>query len=357
MSADPSLRILHVIGSQHGGGAERFYVRLLEAMAAGGMEVAALHRPRCWVAENLDASIPRFPVAMRNVVDLPSIFAIRGAVSRWRPTIVQSWMGRATRLTRLPKRKGVVHLARLGGFYKLSGYRHADGWIANTRAIRDYLVESGFPRERVHYIPNFVTSPAPADPVEVATLRRQTGIPDGVPVILALGRLVPKKGFQDLLAAFARLRGPGREAALIVLGAGPLEEELRGMVVREGAVGRVFLPGWQDRLAPWFSMADLFVCPSRHEPLGNVILEAWSHRLPVISTATHGAGELISPGENGVVVPVEDPVALGRAIERLLSAPAERQELAAAGHGFLLEHFSPARVVGDYEQLYRRLIG
>ena len=75
----------------------------------------------------------------------------------------------------------------------------------------------------------------------------------------------------------------------------------------------------------------MFICPSRHEPLGNVILEAWAHGTPVVATASEGPRQLITPEEDGLLTPVDDPSALAAAIRRMFAAPDLRQRCAAQG--------------------------
>src|SRR5690625_3524083 len=108
-------------------------------------------------------------------------------------------MGRATRLTRLPPSSSAVHIARLGGYYKIRGYyEHAHAWVGNTKALCDYLVREGLPAARVFHIGNFVAEPATVSDDELATLRMQLGLPDDALVLMTLGRFIDIKGFDDL---------------------------------------------------------------------------------------------------------------------------------------------------------------
>jgi glycosyltransferase involved in cell wall biosynthesis len=350
------IKTLHVIGSKTLGGAESFYLRLINALHERGEPVMALVRRDGPVAPHVPSGIPLLQAPMRTVWDPLSRWQVSHRVRDAAPDIVQTYMGRATRLTHVGG-SGIVHVARLGGFYKLDGYRHADAWIGNTKAICDYLRENGFPGERVHYIPNFIEPPAAVSAEERAALRTRLGIPGDALITTGVGRLIAKKGFDDLLAAFARLPAAvqGRRVDLVVVGDGgeraPLEAQARTL----GIAQRVHWAGWQNRPGPYYALADVFVCPSRHEPLGNVILEAWSHGVPVLSTATHGALELITDGRDGVLVPCEQPAALATALERLLTDDAHRRDLGGMGERRVAAEFTPARVVDRYLALYARL--
>ncbi len=218
--------------------------------------------------------------------------AFRREIAAWQPNIVLTWMSRATRLC---PRGDFVHVARLGGYYDLKYYRRCDHLIGNTRAIVDYAVARGWPRDRIDYLPNFVPDlrvaalPGAAD----ATSRR-------VPVGLALGRLHPNKGFDLLLEALAMTR----EIGLRIAGEGPLRPALENLAVRLGIAERVRFLGWREDVPALLADADLLVCPSREEPLGNVVIEAWSAGVPVVATASDGPAGLIVDGESGLLVPL-----------------------------------------------------
>lgn len=350
------IKTLHVIGSKTPGGAETFYLRLVQALHARGEPVTALVRRDGPVAPLVPPGIPLLQAPMRTVWDPLSRWQVSRLVREVAPDIVQTYMGRATRLTRV-RGSGIVHVARLGGFYKLDGYRHADAWIGNTRAICDYLRANGFPPERVHYIPNFIDPPAPMPSGERAALRARLGIPDDALVVTGVGRLIAKKGFDDLLAAFARLPRTvhGRRLDLVIVGDGDARVALQAQADRLGIAERVHWAGWQNQPSPYYALADVFVCPSRHEPLGNVILEAWAHGVPVVATTTHGALELITDGRDGLLAPCAQPPALAARLEQLLRDESARREIATAGKRRVTDEFAPERVVDRYLALYDRL--
>jgi hypothetical protein len=107
-------------------------------------------------------------------------------------------MGRATRLTHIEQGAGQVHVARLGGYYKLDGYKHAHAWIDNTKGICDYLVQNGFPSEPIFHIYNFYEQD---DNLGVRLSREAWGIPPYAWLLMAPGRQVPVKGYTYLLDA------------------------------------------------------------------------------------------------------------------------------------------------------------
>jgi len=349
------MRTLHVIGSKRPGGAEGFFVRLVQAMRADGQDALVIAPPRSAVAEALAAEVPRTEVRMRGHWDPLARLQIRRVIAESGPEVVMTYLGRATRLVRLPAGRRPVHVARLGGYYNPRQYRHAHAWVGNTRGICDYLVKNGFDPARVFHIPNFVDPPAPVAAQEAAAVRAELALPPDARVLLALGRLHMVKGFDVLLRAFAAL--PARDrGVLVILGEGAERESLQALARSLGVEGSVRLPGWRSELAPYFALADVLVCPSRAEPFGNVLLDAWNHGVPLVATRTAGALELIEDGKDGWLVAVEDPWDLRRVLEEVFkAADAERAARIAAGRAKLAACYSRRSVVAAYGSLFARL--
>lgn len=335
-------------GAAHGG-AEAFFTRLVIALGRAGLEQLVAVRPHPERLKALIAAgITPVPLAFGGFFDPATPLSLYGLIRRHRPQLALTWMSRATGAmpSRWLRPAGTLHLARLGGYYDLKYYRRCDHLIANTRDIAAYLLQGGWPGERVHYLPNFVSADR-LPPLERGAL----GTPPAAPVILALGRLHPNKGFDVALAALALLP----DAHLWLAGEGPLREELEGQARALGIAGRVHLLGWRDDVAALMAAADLLICPSRHEPLGNVVIEAWALGLPVVAATAAGPAALIRDGENGLLVPVGDAPALAAACAGLLDDGDLRRRLAAGGEAAYRSEFTEAAVVKRYLDLFREL--
>jgi len=349
---------LQIIGSKQFGGAENFFIRMHNAIQdRSDLTSIAVTSPDSELVSALRPSVSTIP--MRSVFDPFSYFGLKRLIRNTQPDIVQTWMGRATRLVKLPPSKGPVHVARLGGFYNPKQYQHAHALVGNTLSICDYLVREGVPSERVSFISNFVSIPAPTPEAELQVLRQKLGLSQDDLVVFALGRLHENKGFDTLIKAFSDLPAEvnGRSLHLLIAGDGPLADEITQQVAESSAASRIQLLGWQRDTTPYFHLADLFVCPSRHEPLGNVILEAWAHGLPVVSTRTHGALELVEPDVSGFLVEIDDAKAMGVAMEQALTASeADLHAVSAAGVRVLSERFSETVILSAYHNLYEQLL-
>jgi len=323
-------------GARHGG-AEAFFERLVVALHRAGLEQRPVIRREPSRADRLRAAgLDPIELPFGGLLDLTSRRALARAATDFRPDVMLAWMNRAARFAS-PGRH--VLAGRLGGYYDLKYYRRCDHLVANTRDIRDYLIREGWPQERAWYLPNFV------DAAIVPALDREgLDTPTDAPLLLALGRLHRNKGFDVLLAALPGLP----DAWLWIAGEGPLEGELRQMSQRLGVADRVRFLGWRDDVGSLFAAADVFVCPSRHEPLGNVVIEAWAHRRPVVAAAAAGPEALIAHGTSGLLVPLENADALKSEIGRVLASPALASDLCAGGYAAYEASFTEIAVVDAY---------
>ncbi len=338
--------MLQVIAGQRQGGAEAFFERLVAALQRAGVEQRVVIRRDAARADRLRrAGLETREIAFAGRFDVVSRARLGCALRVYRPDVVLSWMSRAAAM--LPPRwltgDRAVRVGRLGGYYNLKYYRGCDHLVANTQDIADHIRRRGWPAERVHYLPNFADVTA-ASPVSRSSLQT----PADAPVALALGRFHANKAFDVLLDAVAATPG----LYLWLGGDGELRGELEAQIDRLGLRARVRLLGWRDDVPALFAACDIAVCPSRHEPLGNVILEAWAHRRPVVAAASSGPAALIASEQTGIVVPVDDVAALAGAFGRLIGAPALRERLAEAGRAAYDAGFTEAAVVRRYMDFF-----
>lgn len=352
------MKSLHIIGSKQMGGAERWFLRFLHALQARRHEVMAVVRRGSELDTDILAGLRAAALPLRTVWDPLSRWEVSRLIRAEQPAIVQTYMGRATRLTHIRPGSGIVHLSRLGGYYKLDGYRHAHAWIANTRGLCDYLVRAGFPHQRVFQIYNFAEPVRAVDPQALDALRSQLAIAPDDLLLLTPGRFVPVKGQRTLLEALARLPAQlaGRRLRLAMLGDGPLLAELRQQARAAAIEDRIIWAGWRTDTAPWYALADLVVFPSREqETLGNVVLEAWAHGRPLVTTLFRGAREIATHGEDAWCVPCDDPTALAEGLRTVIADEGLQRQLVTGGRATLQRNFSEPAVMSQYEQLYRQL--
>jgi len=324
-------------GADHGG-AEAFFERLVIALQQADVAQTVLIRRHSARAARLrEAGVAVTELPFGGWLDWTTRPGFRKAAQQFRPTHVLTWMNRATRFC--PPLKGVPHLARLGGYYNLKYYRRCDLLIGNTPDLVRYFQANGWPEEKTACLPNFAAAPAPL-PLPQGMARTP-----GKQLLFAMGRLHENKGFDALLQALHDIP----DAELWLAGEGPREGSLRQAA--EQLPGQVRFLGWQDNITPFLQAADVFICPSRHGPLGNVILEAWAHGVPVVATASEGPRQLIIPEQTGLLTPIDDAPALAATIRRMLADADLRHRCATGGR---LQHetlFSEPAIVRQYLEL------
>jgi glycosyltransferase involved in cell wall biosynthesis len=293
---------------------------------------------------------------MKGAWDIYSQWLIRNTIKRQQIDIVQTYLGRAARL--VPSTTDSVQLVcRVGGFYPQQQYTHADYVICNSQGVCDHMSKGGFPVERIHMIPNFVCLPEILPDEEKLAFREEHGIGVDDLLVCSVGRLHQVKGIDTLLRAFARLRQAyqHRRCRLLLVGDGQQEESLRQLAESLSLEQDVIWAGWQVKPERFYQIADIFVCASRQEGFGNVILEAWANRVAVVSTATAGPKELIQHGRTGLITPIDDVDAMANALHQLADDAILRSHMVSQASQQLTLHYSEAAVVKMYADFYRAI--
>jgi len=234
---------------------------------------------------------------------------------------------------------------------------HAHGRVRNENDYRPLLLQLADADAVI------ATSRAVAEAVRA---RRVAVVYPGVPAwppvevsgdirIGAAGRLVPIKGYDTLIAAFARLAPRHPALRLEIAGDGPTRSALEAQAADLGVAQRVKFPGWTNDLPESMSRWSAFVQPSHEEALGITVLQAMACGLPVVASNVGGLPEIVEDGRTGLLVPPGDVDALASALDRLLSEPALRAAMGEAGRA-RSSRYGEARFARDVEALYRELL-
>jgi glycosyltransferase involved in cell wall biosynthesis len=197
--------------------------------------------------------------------------------------------------------------------------RHAAGLVTVSEGLKQRLVSLGIAAERVRVLRNGVDLSL-FQPTDRASVRSRLGL-DG-PTLLAVGNLIPLKGHALIIEALAMLP----DMRLLIIGEGPLRQDLEDATRRHGVAERVTFFGRmpQERLVEFYGAADVLVLASSHEGWPNVLLESMACGTPVVSTPIPAAGEMIRSPEAGRIVPERTPTAIASGIGELLAAPPSR---------------------------------
>lgn len=331
------IKIAQIMGARCLGGAELYFERLNCALSTSGCSTLPIVKRNAPCIKPLK-SIGLTPIELNfgGRFDFLTKSKLTKILKKNQPTVVVSWMNRATHHT--PAGEWIL-VGRLGGYYNLKYYKHCDHLIGNTQSIVDWVISQGWPRERVHYLPNFVL-----DLKSEATHQNDYHL-------FSAGRLHKNKGFDTLIRALKFLP----DVHLTIAGEGPERTALETLISDEKLTERVKLSGWSHDIKAQLAHCSVFVCPSRHEPLGNVIIEAFSAEKPVVATKTDGATSLIIHERNGLLSPIDDPKILAAQIERALSNNTLRKTMTINARNDFEQKFSEKKIVAQWHAFIEKL--
>ena len=202
-----------------------------------------------------------------------------------------------------------------------------------------------------------------ADAVPHGTLRAQLGAAPDEPLVVFTGNLIPRKGVDVLLRAFAQVLRDVPRARLALAGRVPIGSPVdyraryRELAATLGISAQVHFLGFVADVRSLVADADALVLPSLQEPFGRSIIEAMALGTPVIASRVGGIPEVLDDGIDGLLVPPADDLALSHALERLVSDPALRAALAARAEREVRARFDVARSSEQMQQLLLRAAG
>lgn len=342
-----TMRMTFVLSSLAGGGAERVSVALMSALVARGHHVSlvtltdpaddvyqtpqGVQRVALSVtgeSRHVGAAISRNALAVRRLTSAlrgtdpdvviafqttPSILALLAASRRWAVVVSERVDPRAH------------SLPKPWPWLRDRTYRRAAALVVQTESLRGWA-EARVDRARVAVIPNALSlTPSPS-----SAARAPAGAAGGT--IVAVGRLTHQKGHDVLLRAFSRASASVPGWRLTIHGEGEERSVLAALASRLGIAEQVSFPGYTRHVASALAEADLFVLASRYEGFPNALVEAMASGVASIATSCpSGPDEIITSGQDGLLVAVDDVEGLARAMARLMSDATLREIIGAAG--------------------------
>jgi glycosyltransferase involved in cell wall biosynthesis len=345
MHADGPLRITQIMLSKGFGGGERYFVDLALALADAGHLVQVLCHARYPGLDELHAraDVTVATTTLRGMWDALSARRFTAQVAAFGPDVMHGHMARgAWAGGKVVGRHGGRLVATTHNYVDLKYYRQVHSFIPTTRDQAAYLEANGVPGDRIERIPNLsALSPA----AEVAH-RPSRGI-----TFVSVGRFVPKKGFDVLLEALARVRARGVEARLLLGGDGPENRRLRRLAENLDLGPYVNFTGWIGDVGPFLARGDAFVLPSLDEPFGIVMLEAMAAGRPIVTSRSQGPSEVLDE-RTAWFAELGDPETLAEGMAALAGHPtAARAKARRALERYRELYWSPA-VVPQIVALY-----
>lgn len=340
------MRILHIIAGAEKGGAETFCLDAIKALHDGGVQQHVLCRPHRDFVAALDArGIKHENLSFNRFVKWFEQKKIRAAVASYKPDLVHCWMNRAS--SWMPAGVDVPTLGWFGGYYDLKNYRHCDFFMGVTKDIVRHIIDSTGKPHRAFLGHTFGTLEE-SPPVT----RADFDVPDDAKTVLLLSRMHWKKGVDTLLQAAQSLEN----TYFLLAGDGPDIEKYRAMSAKMGLSDRVRFLGWRNDRAALLKIADVCVLPSRYEPFGTVIAEAWYARVPLVATKAAGAKQYVTHEHDGMLCDIDDAAMLARHIQAVANNNVLREKLMHNGRATYDALFSRHVVTQRLRQSYERML-
>lgn len=345
------MKVVHVHRIGGIGGSERHLLTLLPALQAKGVDVR-------FVGLDMPGADPFYDELSVPFERLNGPWKLPWALRRGTPDLVHTHLVHADVYSAITTTAPIVSTKHNPDPFRLGPWRHAERLLARrarriiaiSEAVRRFNVdEVGLPAEKlelVYYGLDELPRPwGPNPPLE---------LPETVPLLLCVGRLVVQKGVDIAIRSLRRVP----EATLLVLGDGPGRAALQRLADELGVSDRLLMPGRVGDIASIYRRADVVVHPARWEGFGLAMLEAMLAEKPVVATEAGSAPELVVDGETGVIVPPSDPPGMAAAVNIILGEPDLARSYGALGLERARAEFSvekmARRTLAVYESALRR---
>jgi glycosyltransferase involved in cell wall biosynthesis len=370
------MRLLILISSMGGGGAERVSANLANYWATKGWNITIVTLSQ----QSLD-SYELHPAVKRIALELAGesgnaltglwqnirrVIALRRILRQIQPDIALGIMTTANVLLAL----GALGLPTLRTIGAERNYppqlplsifwetlrRHTYGLLNAVTALTsegEYWIKSNTNAQRVSVIPNAVTWPLSGQEPRISPNAQYQSERR---LLLAVGRLESQKGFDWLIEAFANLADEHPDWDLVILGEGLLRPMLEETVRKSDLEDRIFLPGRAGNMAEWYESADLYVMCSRFEGFPNTLIEAMAYGLAAVSfDCDTGPRDIIRHELDGLLLPQGDVTELTAALDSLMSDALTRQRFAERAVE-VRERFSMEKVTEIWEKLFKEIL-
>lgn len=274
------------------------------------------------------------------------------------PDVIHTRLSSAARIAGFwGKRAGIPIIQTVDKFPKAHYHKDAAFLITCSESIRSHMEELGFPPEKISTIFNPVDSKLYSfDSIEADKTRNSLGVMSNQKIILAAGRFVDWKGFDNLIKAYKfLLDNSSHDVKLLLLGEGEEKDKLCELIRSLGIEKNVIMPGFVKDIRPYMWASDIFVLPSKKpEPFGIVLIEAMASGLASVATRGGGPLDIIEDGANGYLVEIDSYKDIADKIIILLDNDGLRAQIARRGSSTVLENFSVEEIANRHIEIYSR---
>lgn len=364
-------RVLFVINTLGWGGAESQVIDLALRFKMRGWTVAVATLVK--QAERRDelekSGVQVHSLRMgRGIPDLRAIFRLRALIVDFSPTVVHTHIVHANLLTRLtrpftsiPVLISSAHSVNEGARWREVAYRLTDSLTDLTTNVSEAAVERSIasgasPAHRIQFMPNGIDLHRFQRDESVRSRMRKTLQVDDRFVWLAVGRFQEPKDYPNMIDAVAAVANHAARPQLLIVGEGPLREEMEGRVRQAGIEESVRFLGRREDVSDLMSAADAYVMSSAWEGLPIVLLEAAASGLPIVATDVGGNAEIVLKGRTGELVPAGDSSSLSSSMQRIIECSDEdRRTMGRRSVRYVQATFGIDSIVDRWEYIYQSL--
>lgn len=340
------MHILHLMFSKNLGGLEQAFLDYNDALKKLGHHVTNVIQPKSKIAPLMAArSDQLFFLRNHGQWDIWAIIKLRKLINKLKPDVIITHGNRPYILLKRAFIKTIPCIAVVHG-YNLKHTLGATALFTVSKQLMNLAIAQGHPPDRIFHIPNMIHN------IEVPKVRNRFS----PPVIGAMGRFVKVKGMDLFLHALALLKQKNIAFCAILAGNGQEDQNLKKLISDLSLQNEVRCPGWIEHKTNFYEAIDIFCLPSHHEQFGIVLLEAFSHQKPVVSTISEGPKEIAEHEKHALLVPIHNPVALANALERVLNNPLLAERLAIQGRQLVEAKYSLEIVSKELEKALKQIM-
>jgi glycosyltransferase involved in cell wall biosynthesis len=369
------IRVLLVSDEMETGGTQRQIVHIARNLDRERFEPAvAYFRNRSFLVDELErAGIAVHHVAKHRRIDVGFLIHLHALLRRERFDVIhcfsftgELWGALAHSLMPASRRPVLITSVRNTYDWYANWQWRLKRWasdkscvvLANSHTGADHARKSmNLGRERIEVVYNGVAPPAgPIDPDECFRIRKCLGVEDYTVLGIFVGRLVVQKNVPVLLRALRRIKPTVSAFHMLVVGDGPLRDQLAAMVKELELTEILTFLGHRADPERVIAASDFLVLPSLREGLSNAILEAMMAGKPVVASRVGGNGELVRDQQSGLLFDSDDDASLARCIQTMISDESRRRKYGVSGQERAIRDFSVPVMVRQMEEHYERCV-
>ncbi len=364
--SDP-IRVVHLIQGLEIGGLEMMVVNFLQRLDRSRFSpiVCCFDTLGDLTSLITNEGIPVHFVQRQPGVDLAYIFRLASFLRETRPQILHLhnptaffYGTLAGKLARVPRIIYTEHGRDFSSSYKVRLVNRILGKLVNqVVTVADYgkhylMQREGIAANKIMTIHNGIDGVRFAAEYDVKLIRTALGLNMVQPVIGIVARLDPIKNHAILIKALVMIAQERPDSVLLVIGDGPLRQELESLNAELGLVDHIQFLGARSDVPELLSALDVFVLCSNSEGLSLTLAEASAAGKPIVATDVGGNSEVVEDGMTGIVVPAREPETLATAILKLINDPGLKQRMGEAGRKRFEQQFTLDSMVTAYQDLY-----